>query len=415
LHGNISIHQLTDIELEADGSEIDFLFHFIDYEQGKESPVQMISSDDDVLNQFKNKTDKEIVFNSEYDIFSIGPFCYSNHDKNVVIDNNFVYCAKPFPMMTSEQVLVYCKDITDELYIPSVFGDISLKVGDIGIVADWNGRNEMFKHKEIIEFNSVWEPVTSTNEHNKIALNMELRDINTNEITTEPLLCFYGRRSLTDHQLSNRGSVYFYNSNLKFNSGYFRKVVSEHSGISVGMKFQAKVPGIPAFPKKNINQIMAIIVDTGIEPLVLCSNYCTLWLSDLLDSNKFTFVSFIKDTTIVDPRSIGLQDGDVFAEPSGAKFPFSVISFSGSFDFRPLTNIFSMKRHSGLYRQNITKKTLNHYKRHGILTPRTTDRIRQGMGYSSNIIPTLYGALVNINTGSCVNGFYYDEERIINV
>lgn len=97
--------------------------------------------------------------------------------------------------------------------------------------------------------------------------------------------------------------------------GKIRKVVNKIDKISAGTKIRASVAGITCFPKKDVNIIVAFIVDTGGEPLVLCSNGCTLWYGDVLE--KFTKITIKskKWATLehapLDPSKIKLQAGDI--------------------------------------------------------------------------------------------------------
>lgn len=71
-------------------------------------------------------------------------------------------------------------------------------------------------------------------------------------------------------------------------TGKIRKVTNKIDRLAVGTKIRSNVAGIPCFPKKDVNIIVAFIIDTGTEPLVLCSNGCTLWLSTVLENFKRT-------------------------------------------------------------------------------------------------------------------------------
>jgi hypothetical protein len=103
--------------------------------------------------------------------------------------------------------------------------------------------------------------------------------------------------------------------------GKIRKVTNKIDEISVGTKIQAKVSGISCFPKKDINVIVAFIIDTGGEPLVLCSNGCTLWYEDMLKNFERTTMRSKKWKTMehapLDPSKIKLQAGDIINGTNG--------------------------------------------------------------------------------------------------
>ena len=71
--------------------------------------------------------------------------------------------------------------------------------------------------------------------------------------------------------------------------GKIRKVTNKIDRVTAGTKIIAKESSISCFPKKDVNIIVAFIIDTGGEPLVLCSNGHTLWYTDMLE--KFERVS----------------------------------------------------------------------------------------------------------------------------
>lgn len=72
-------------------------------------------------------------------------------------------------------------------------------------------------------------------------------------------------------------------------TGRIRKVTNKFENLSVGTKIIAKDAGIAAFPKKDVNIIVSIIIDGPHEPLVMCSNGCTLWYSTVME--KFNRIS----------------------------------------------------------------------------------------------------------------------------
>lgn len=98
-------------------------------------------------------------------------------------------------------------------------------------------------------------------------------------------------------------------------TGKIRKATNELNGVTIGTKIVAKQTGISCFPKKDVNIIAAFIVDTDGEPLVLCSNGCTLWFTDLME--KFELIEMKSprwkklNHAPLDPSKIKLQAGDI--------------------------------------------------------------------------------------------------------
>jgi len=98
-------------------------------------------------------------------------------------------------------------------------------------------------------------------------------------------------------------------------TGKVRKVTNKIGRLSAGTKIVATTAGIPCFPKKDVNIIVAFITDTGGEPLVLCSNGCTLWFNDVMENfKKITLKSkqWPKlDHAPLDLSKIKFQAGDI--------------------------------------------------------------------------------------------------------
>ena len=110
-------------------------------------------------------------------------------------------------------------------------------------------------------------------------------------------------------------SKYVDGKNGVIKTGKIRRVTNKIGDLSAGTKIIAETAGIPCFPKKDANIIVAFIIDTGREPLVLCSNGCTLWYNDVIDNFKKialkskTWANF--DHAPLDLSKIKLQAGDI--------------------------------------------------------------------------------------------------------
>lgn len=142
--------------------------------------------------------------------------------------------------------------------------DIDFSIGEKVVVADWTSPNNMLVPKTIIGFKidearQAIDFILQTNDNKTIAVPyIEYRDTSKRPI---PII-YVGR---------------------------IRKIVNKYNGIAAGTKIKANVAQIPYFPKKDTNIIIGFLTDTGIdEPLVLCSNCCTLWFNDVVE--KFNLI-----------------------------------------------------------------------------------------------------------------------------
>ena len=98
-------------------------------------------------------------------------------------------------------------------------------------------------------------------------------------------------------------------------TGYIRRVTNNYDKLSVGTKIIAKESGIVCFPKKDVNIVVAIIIDGPYEPLVLCSNGCTLWYSTVVTKFQKITTKSKKWKTLqhvpIDISKIKFQAGDI--------------------------------------------------------------------------------------------------------
>jgi len=111
-------------------------------------------------------------------------------------------------------------------------------------------------------------------------------------------------------------------SNSQAFVGRIRKITNLFNDVSSGSKIVAKVAGIPVFPKKDANIIIGFITDTGgDDPLVLCSNGCTLWFSEMIEKFDIIPMKDIRWKALqhapLDVSKIKLQPGDIV---NGAQF-----------------------------------------------------------------------------------------------
>lgn len=162
--------------------------------------------------------------------------------------------------------------------------ELDFHIGDKVIVADWRNPLEICRIKTIQGFtlndNSQTIDFVLTDKHDKI----------------------------TSHRYVDVNSSFI-------NIGKIRKVTNKIDRVTSGTKIIAKEAGITCFPKKNVNIIVAFVIDTGGEPLVLCSNGCTLWYTDMMEKFNRVTIKSKKYATLphapLDPSKIKLQAGDI--------------------------------------------------------------------------------------------------------
>jgi hypothetical protein len=100
------------------------------------------------------------------------------------------------------------------------------------------------------------------------------------------------------------------------NIGRVRKITNKFGRVTAGTKIKAKKGYIPHFPKKDVNIIIGFITDTGgDDPLVLCSNCCTLWYSDMMENFSRITIKSKRWPTLahapIDITKIKPQPGDI--------------------------------------------------------------------------------------------------------
>ena len=99
-------------------------------------------------------------------------------------------------------------------------------------------------------------------------------------------------------------------------TGRIRKIENKFGRVISGTKIIAQKSYIPHFPKKDVNIIIGFITDTGgDDPLVLCSNCCTLWYSEMMENFKRVSMKAKKWAVLnhapIDITKIKAQPGDI--------------------------------------------------------------------------------------------------------
>jgi len=190
-------------------------------------------------------------------------------------------------------------------HIEGIYKDTSFCVGDKVVVADWTDPLEVLKIKEIQAF------VLDTESE---AIKFILVDKH-NKITQVPYI-----------KKTPDGGSY----SMIIDIGKIRRVVTSHNGISAGTKIIATAGKISNFPKKDVNIIVGFIIDID-EPLVLCSNGCTLWFSDMMANFKRIPITSTKWKTLqhapLDISKITFQPGDRVKRPERSGQSYMVMRY----------------------------------------------------------------------------------------
>lgn len=151
----------------------------------------------------------------------------------------------------------------NKFHIEGADFNIDFEIGDKVVCANWDNPLDVLTVKMIQGFK------VTEHEHSQLSFILADRD---------------GKLSEQIYVDGKKGGV--------IHTGKIRKVTNKIGRLSAGTKIKANVAGIPCFPKKDTNIIVAFVIDTGTEPLVLCSNGCTLWLNDVLENfTKITMKS----------------------------------------------------------------------------------------------------------------------------
>lgn len=171
--------------------------------------------------------------------------------------------------------------------------DLEFKLGDKVVYADWDNPINMLITRTITAF---------TIDTNSASLNFVLSDKD-------------GRLSQVEYVYSDSGSSSSRRSNC-INIGRIRKITNHFGRVTAGTKIVANKGYISHFPKKDVNIIIGFITDTGgDDPLVLCSNCCTLWFSEMMENFKRITIKSKKWPQLahapIDITKIKAQPGDI--------------------------------------------------------------------------------------------------------
>lgn len=284
------------------------------------------------------------------------------HDRGMGISDRKMIC-KYNSTIAKKYFTDFCNSKKKVIKIESFDHDLCYGITDEVIQIDWTNPSEMFVIKTIVGFKT---------DDNGFYLVLSTDEGQTTQLF--PLIVY---------------------STGKINCGSIRRVIRQIGDYEVGMKIKAVKTGISDFPVKDCNVIAAFVVDYLDEPLVLFSNYRTIWYSSLSPRN-FKVInqkSKVGEKMKVSPANpkIKVQDGDIFIS-GNEKLCFV---YSAYYHRLYLYNL-SLSSPDG-FRAMMHEKFENS-KRYGLLYPRATDEELTNSTYSTYMsgIPTIYSDITKM-------------------
>ena len=278
------------------------------------------SSFNSLLLCLKNIVSNEIIYLNSYDInedtfidetsltpisniFRIGGLIIKYSKEQ--IKNKLLYKSKNICLtnISGRYELLLKNDINNIIkngtfHLEGVDFDITFNIGDKVITSNWQDPMDVLNIKTIESF-----------EYNEITDNVYFILKNKNG-------------DLTKHiYISSENKIYI---------GTIRKVTNKFNELYVGMKIKANETKIACFPKKDTNIIVAIILDINTQPLVLCSNGCTLFYSDVIEKFKLIDIKSKQWNKLkvqpLDINKIKYQPGDIvkYSKNSDNRYVISV-------------------------------------------------------------------------------------------
>lgn len=361
-------------------------------EVGKSNPVLNIG-----LEEKDRKLHKLDSLIKAPQIFRMGVNLFCNMNQMVFMTNTGYLYPQDYSYINNnpsiKEVFDFCVDSSGEnLHIESFDINIDFKIGDSVVIANWKDPESMLIVHYIESFK-----YNEKNDTIEIYISDESKPIifikkeNSNQ---DPIITNHGcvpRTSGSEHEEKLTTVI--------INIGYIRKIKSEHNGIIAGSKIKSKISRVSNFPKKDTNIIIGFFNDTQtLEPLVLCSNCCTLWFNDLISnfniiSKNSTNWNKFKHTQI-DTLKIKFQGGD-FTSAYNDNFPLNIIH-----NLRESNSLFKIdiadlngKKYN--YPYIVKNRDLvilqNNNLRHGFITPRYSKAQIAAFGYFSGS-PNFYGS-----------------------
>ncbi len=275
----------------------------------------------------------------------------------------------------------------DKFHVKSFDMDIEFNIGDKVVVSDWKVPSNMLSVKMIQGFKF---------------------DESIGDITF--ILADKEGKLYQERYVDGQNGVIYV--------GRIRKITNKLGKLTAGTKIQAKEANILHFPMKDINIIIGFITDTdGPDPLVLCSNCCTLWYSDVVEKFQKTTMKAKKWKQLkhvpIDIAKIKFQPGDVLQGKSGGSY----VSQMGWLVFKPhnATNlrILDFKYYSSHPDYYILDRYVAANSRLDCIpNPRIGPKIQGEMGFIA-AFPNLHGYSFTCERSTFK--FINDERSIINV
>lgn len=281
------------------------------------------------------------------EIFRLGSQLFSNFNQTILMsETGYLADADNYlkNKITIEKVFNFCMSSSKEsLKISSFDNEINFEIGDKVVVTDWKDPINMLMIHTIESFYYNKE---------KDAIEICLKDKDG---------------KIKSVQYIKKEGIIIY-----VNIGAIRKIQTKYEGITSGTKIRAIKSGISNFPKKDVNIIIGFLTDTGAEPLVLCSNCCTIWYSDLIINFELIQRSSVKwgkfkHTPIIISK-IKYQCGDIISGVDG--FPQTILANVTFAQGLHLADIRDFSRNYFYTNKANLQQLKNYYIRHGFITPR---------------------------------------------
>jgi len=292
---------------------------------------------------------------------------YGTISKSEIIDNCFSNDRKIF-----------------SLY--GIDGVINFSVGDKVITPDWS-RNpmEMLKIKTITGFDFSQD---------NTCIYAILQDKNKNESFVKFI-----------------ENISYAGQKIHISSMY--RILNEYGVLQTGMKIKAKVPRIQNFPLSDVNIIIGIFRDMQTpDPLVLCSNGCTLWYSDIIEKfNIFTINDLKWNKMNHEPfimSKIKPQIGDFYVSVNTPINPF--VLCKNFHERNSLTCVYYKELFSTIEQIpnfSFTQSIRKHSTPYGVLTPRYS----QSQLMDMSLIPGFPSPFLNITYNERSKLSFKDDPR----
>jgi hypothetical protein len=205
---------------------------------------------------------------------------------------NGIYEATSPTINEVEQRLI--SDDGTVFHIESHDLDITFKIGDKVVYADWTNPINML----IVRTITAFKIDKDTSSIDFILSDKDGRLTQVNYVSGQNIRSVSRAKATT------------------INVGRIRKITNHFGRVTAGTKIIATKGYIPHFPKKDVNIIIGFITDTGgDDPLVLCSNCCTLWYSEMMENFKRVTMKSKKWPELahapIDITKIKPQPGDI--------------------------------------------------------------------------------------------------------